>query len=792
MDKLQKQREQRERERAKWDAINARAKLKAQGRESVTEYGRALFSLYAEQVTVALGLLLEELLANPNKPGPHFAAWPLLLHVNRGARPIASIALGVVIDQISQRPEQRSLAGAIGRALQDELKAGRIEQNDPALMRMIRQRKGARALSATAVLEQLRLDCSGWTHVQRVEVGSLLLQVIVANTDLLQIGTTTRKGRLRCTVQATESALAVIKANPPRPFEARRLPMLVPPRPWQGMHGGGHLDNKQPLVRSRAGMDLSHLDGNALAPVIKAVNQLQQQELRIDPWMVELQRCAWDHNIRGLFPLVRDPMEEPPRPSELVGSEAFKDYQRKRRQAQRDRQEGAIERSRIEQAIRQCEEVAGLPVWFAYCTDFRGRLYTSNRYATHQGPDWEKAVVQFARGEQCSVEAFEWLLKAAAGHWGIRGNWEKRLEWGRQHLIEMCAAAEAPLDRLELWRDAKDPWQFLQLCRAIAQQVADPNSDCTTPVRFDQTCSGVGIAAALMRDRRLARLTNIAGKSHQDIYRHIADELVRLLRLDLSNGSEREQRMAQVWLDLGVDRTLCKGPVMTTIYGAQFLGVVEGLVRVLEDRRGGLPVGQWEFAYLQPARYLARKLGLLLGAELKSCLEMQTWLRTITRQVLSSGKPVQWSSPLGFPIRLGDALDARTTVQTAAHGRRRWKAWSDNARDGELSARATNRAVTANTVHSFDAALCQIIVSRCGEQSAQLLTNHDCFATIPARAGWLHHTLHDELRGLYATDWLAEMAQQIADAAGLSDLAPPPMAGELCHGEIGQNPHCFS
>ena len=96
MDKLQKQREERERERAKWDAINARAKLKAQGKESVTEYGRALFTQYAEQVTVALGLLLEELLANPNKPGPHFAAWPLLLHVtNRGPRSIAAIALGV-------------------------------------------------------------------------------------------------------------------------------------------------------------------------------------------------------------------------------------------------------------------------------------------------------------------------------------------------------------------------------------------------------------------------------------------------------------------------------------------------------------------------------------------------------------------------------------------------------------------------------------------------------------------------------------------------------------------------
>lgn len=789
----QKQREAKEKERAQWDAINARAKLKAQGKESVTEYGRALFLEHAERVTVALGLLLEELLANPSKPGPHFAAWPLLLHVtNRGPRSLASIALAVVIDHISQRPSQRQLAGAIGRALQDELKAGRVEKASPDLLRLIRKRKGARALSSSKLLEQLQLDASGWTAADRVAVGNLLLQVITVNTDLIQIETTNRSGRARSTVAPTAAALEVVKANPPRPWPARRLPMLVPPRPWAGMHGGGHLDNDQPLVRSRAGIDLSHLNGGALAPVVRAVNTLQQQELRVEPWMVETQRCAWDHNIRGLFAVTRDPLPEPSRPQELLGPEAYKAWLRERFKAQRDRREGAAERNRIELSLRQCEEVAGQPVWFAYCTDFRGRIYSSNRYATHQGPDCQKAAISFAQGEPCSVEAFEWLLKAAAGHYGIRGNWAARLRWGQDHLIEMCAAAEVPLDRLELWRDAKEPWQFLQLCRAIAQQVADPNSICTTPVRLDQTCSGIGIASALLRDRRLALLTNMAGTSHKDLYAHIAEELQRLLRLDLSNGTEKEQRRAAFWLEFGIDRSLCKGPVMTTIYGAQFLGLVDGLVAALEEKQAGLPERQWEASYLAPARYLARKFSLLLAAELKSCLQLQVWLRNTSRQVLAQGKPLQWTSPMGMPIRLGDQLDPRTTVLTLAHGKRRWAAWNDEAKTGELSARATNRAITANTVHSFDAALCMSIISKSGEQQAPLLTNHDCFATIPARAGWLHHTLHDELRGLYATDWLGEMAAEIAAAAGAQGLKAPPQVGDLCHGEIGQNPHCFS
>lgn len=789
----QRQREERERQRAKWDAINARAKLKAQGNESITEYGRILFEQHAETVTVALGLLLEELLANPNKPGPHFAAWPLLLGVtDRGPRSLASLALGVVIDHISQEPEQRSLAGAIGRTLQDELKAGRLEKASPDLLRLVRRRKGIRALSQKHVLEQLNLDATGWTHPQRVEVGQLLLQVILTNTDLVEASTRVRRGRCHPTVRPTAMALELIKANPPRPWPAKRLPMLVEPRPWEGMYGGGHLDNDQPLVRSRAGLDLSHLDDQGLAPVIKAVNTLQRQELRVDRTMVQLQRTAWDHNIRGLFPLQRDPLEAPPRPQEHVGPEAFKAWQRQVLAAQHDRSEGAKMRGRIEEAIRQCEEVAGLPIWFAYCADFRGRLYSSNRYATHQGPDWEKGVINFGQGERCSVEAFEWLLKAAAGHWGIRGSWATREQWGREHLPEMVAAAEAPLDRLELWRDAKDPWQFLQLCQAIARQVAEPNSPCSTPVRFDQTCSGIGITAALIRDRRLARLTNLTGSTPKDLYGHIAEQILRQLQLDLSNGTEKAQRSAEFWLQFGVDRGLCKGPVMTTIYGAQYLGLVDGLVAALQERKPGLGLGQWETAYLMPSRYLAKKFRGLLAVELKSCLALQTWLRDTSRLVLAQGKPLQWTSPMGMPLRLGDQLDARSTVATLTQGKRRWQAWNDEAAAGELSARTTNRSITANTVHSFDAAFCQIIVSICGEHKAPLLGNHDCFATIPARAGWLHHTLHDQLRSLYATDWLALMHAEIAAAARVKGIKRPPVVGDLCHGEIGHNGHCFS
>ncbi|MEB3361567.1 MAG: hypothetical protein VKI42_05520, partial [Synechococcaceae cyanobacterium] len=374
--------------------MNASARLRSQGRESATEYGRALFSASAERLSVALGVLLEELLANPHRAGKHLSAWPLLLLVPRGPRSLAMVALSVVIDSISQRRPDKEMARAIGDALLDEVRARRVEERGTALMRLVRRRLGAKRLASRQVLESLHLDTSTWDLAQRREIGMLLLELIESATGLIEFRTIKTRGIARRMVGPTPDALAVIRANPPRPTPIRQLPLLVRPLPWDGMTGGGNPGSAEPLVRTRAGMDLGYLSAEALRPVTSAANFLQAQGVMIDPWMVSQQQRAWDHNIPGLFSTTRDGAPDPPMPEAIVGPEAWRAYRRDLATARRDRLEGSTARRRIETSLRQAEEVAGMPIWFSYCADFRGRLYTANRYATHQGPDHEKAAVQ--------------------------------------------------------------------------------------------------------------------------------------------------------------------------------------------------------------------------------------------------------------------------------------------------------------------------------------------------------------------------------------------------------------
>lgn len=787
----EKARETQQRRLSEERAQSIRRNLLDAGRETATEYGRILFRHYGQAVSDGLEALIGRMARGEAVAGPHFCALPVLLQFGeKGVRPAASLALGAVLDQLSRRRPYRDLAEAIGRDIEDELRALAIQGKDALLLRQVKRRTRGRQAVSKRVMQELHCAQDRWAKQDRFHVGGLLLDLVVAHTGLVRVTQGARKAQW---VEPTRETLAMIAANPPRPLPARRLPMLVEPRPWSSVREGGHLDSRQPLISSRVPINLGYYERKDLKVQLQVVNKLQRQTMTLDPWMVETQRRAWDSNIRGLFPVTRDPLRVPPQPSDDAGGGAWKEWRSKRAEAWRDENGNRAARLRIEESLRQCESVAGRPIWFAYDLDFRGRIYSSNRYATHQGPDHEKAAVSFAVGEPCGEEGFEWLLKGAAGHWGLgKARWEERLAWGKQNLELLAAIAEDPLERLELWRGADDPWQLLQAARAVRFWLEDPARPIGCPVRFDQTCSGVGITAALLRDERLARHTNLIGSTRGDIYQAVADRAVRLLREELELAGEVAGRMAAFWLELGVDRAMCKAPVMTSVYGATHLTLVEGLVELIEERRGQVELWRISGDLLRPARAMAKVLRQALEEEIGPCLALQGWLRELSKAVLSVDKPIEWTSPMGWPMRLGAELDGTVGSGTALAGLPRQLERREEAASNQLSARATNRGITANVVHSFDAAHCQLMVSAAEVHGAQILTNHDCFAVVPARAGWLHSELHRQLRELYKEDWLQMLSAEVRKRSGVRLAKRPPITGDLSPGLVGCNPYCFS
>lgn len=788
----EKARELAQRKASEERALTIRRNLLVAGKESATEYGRLLFKEYGERVTDALDALFGRVVRGEAIAGPHYCAVPALLTFkDKGLRPIAALALGAVLDRLSQRRSYREVALAIGREIEDEAKALKIEAKDRDLLRLLKKRAAGRRKEVVGkwALDQLRLGQEAWSNQDRFHVGGLLLDLVVANTGLVRV---LQQGRRSPSLEPTPEVLALIKVNPPRPMPVRRLPMLVEPRPWAGLRGGGHLDNSSALVVSRKPLELGYLEGRDISAQLRVINALQRQQLVIDPWMAATQREAWDTNIRGLFPVRRDPLTAPVQPEPWADKKEWAEWHKRKAEAWKDEAINKASRLKIEESLRQVEAIGDRPVWFAYDLDFRGRVYSSNRYVTHQGPDHEKALVSL-QGVPCGEEGFQWLLKAAAGHYGLgKAKWEERLAWGKDSLDLLVAIADHPLERLELWRGADDPWQLLQAARAVRQWLEDPATPIGCPVRLDQTCSGVGIAAALLRDKRLARLTNLIGSTRADIYQVVADRVTKLLRQEVEAAGDVAARQAVFWLDFGVDRSLAKGPVMTSIYGASHQSLMDGLVAAIEERKGQADLWRLQGDVLAPVRYMAGFMRQALKEEIAPCLALQEWLRGVSRKVVSKQQAIEWTSPMGWPMRLAAELGDTVASGTALTARPRQRARSEAHPEGELSARATNRGITANAIHSFDAAFCHSVVCGAEAQGVQILTNHDCFAVAPEHAASLHQRLHSELREMFKVDWLQLMADEIACRAKVRKLSPAPITGDLCPGQVGTNPYAFS
>ena len=756
----QQNRERREIRRAAERAQNQHAHLKAIGKESKTSYGHALFQNYAELFSQGINLFLVKKLDNPTSAGPHHQAWEFLLHFcNQGPRPIAVIVMTCVIDRISTLHEKKKLARVIGRALQDELNGTVVhEAKGTALLALVKKKLGRKTVSEQ-VMRKLSLTPRSWTNEEKCELGCLCLDILAASTHLIEQQT---KGK-QLLIKATSEVEELIRNQPPRAMPIRRLPSLVPLEPWEDVRRNGKL-----LATSRKPMDLSHITKESAGYQIKVVNGLEAQAMHIPPEMARLQRDAWDAGL-PVFPVQRDPNRQ-----ELYSVEDSR------------------KRARIEEALLQAEEINGRPFWLDHDMDFRGRVYTGARLLSYQSPEHVKGLVEFYRGEACGEEGFEQMLMAAAGHFGLsKQTWDERLDWGKRNLHLLSAVAQHPLDRIDLWKEADDPWQFMQMAMAINDWLMNPGKKMHVPVRFDQTCSGMGIIACLTRDRKLARLTNCIGDSREDLYAEVAGDLTNILHRDLEGFDFRSARMAEIWLKHQVTREVTKGPTLTTIYGARYFGIVEQLTDFLIEKKPAVTLEDWDREYTWPAQYLANKLNVVIANRLKSCVAVETWLRGVSKACLKRQQRIRYTTPMGFPIALGVEQEARRKVATTINGSKRWETTDTVVIPGELSARATNRGITANVIHSFDGSFCSAVVGRMHATGREVMCNHDCWAALPSAASQLHNTCLQELREHYKPDWLVEMREEISENAGI-DLPMPPNVGDLCEGEIGNNPYCFS
>lgn len=791
----QRQRQDKARRRSEEARATNNRRLREFGKESALPYGQHLYKLIVDAVADSLAASFEEFVLDPRKARQHASAIPFFDNFS-SVHHIAAVATTAAIDQMSRRQRYPTFLQHLGLAIERETRLIKLGKKAPMELRsMMRHGMSRKSIAKKEVMRAFNCPVLEWNDMTRLQVGAFLAQPIfdteLLTTILVRKGKTTPR-----LVVPTKQAEGFIRSCRPQAYRINQLSMLVPPRDWQpDLYGGGCLDNQEPLVKPvlyDASEDnaLAHYLAADLSMQIRGINFLQSHRLRVSTEIVAAQRPAWDNGIEGLWPCSRNPPEVPDRLGDDPSPFELKARNNAAAAAHRDRETNRHKRIKIERSLQIAEEVSGREIWQSWYMDFRGRAYTSNACGSTQGPGYEKAQLSFAEQLPVNDEAFEWLLKAAAGHHGLsRSTWSERLEWGQQHVDQMIAAADDPLGKLELWRGAKDPWEFLQMCFGVRDARATGKTG--VPIRFDQTTSGPGILAALTRNGEIGRLCNLYGNEVNDLYTVVADACTAALTRDLELGDQKQKALAELWLQRGVDRALVKSPCLKVPYGATWMSVADGLVIAMEQHIGQVPLEEYIYRISIPSKYMASIVWTEMKAVMTPVLEVKAWLRDSCKRVLAKQVPMEWSSPSGWPMRAADREPTKRRVETLLYGKKVGATIADQPKGSPLSASQSNRGLVANTIHALDSALVHKVLCRAAEQQLPVLPTHDCFACHPANAGQLHKMLLHEFGNMYRMPVLDSMRAEIMGRTGI-ELKPVPNHGTLDPMAIGSNPYLFS
>jgi len=787
-------RQSKAKDRAKEARDSQQRRLKEMGVESKLDYGQKLFSICLDALAEDYQDTIENFLIDPTAARRHAAALPFFNDFS-SVHHIAAVALTAAIDQLSRRQRLPTFLQHLGLAVERECRLIKLGKRSPMeVRRMLRIGMSRRSISTRKVMSALNCPVVEWSDQTRLQVGQFLADGIFRTELLTTI--TVRKGiRTPRLVVPTAQAEQFIRNTRPRHYSVAHGAMLVPPRDWPGLHGGGLLDSDDPLVKpvlQDAGDkgSLAHYEAADLAVQIEIVNFLQRQRLRCSGEMVSTQRITWEGGWEGLWPCQRNPLEMPDRLSGDPTPEQLKIRNRQAAAAHRDRETQRHRRVKIERSLQTSEENSDRDLWQSWYYDWRGRIYSHAAVST-QGSGFERAQMSFAEPLPVDDEAFEWLLKSAAGQWGMgRNTWKERLNWGRQNIDRMLAAAEDPLGKPELWRSAKDPWEFLQSCYGVREARATGKTG--VPVKLDQTTSGCGILAALLRQDTVGWLTNIYGNNGpQDLYSVIAEATTAELAKDLQSGDQRRKALAELWLERGVNRSLVKGPVLRAPMGGSYMSLCDDLVAALEAHIGFVDLEQYVYRISIPSKYLASILWSEMKQVVNPVMTIKPWLRSCCKALLIRGKPMEWTSPMGWPMRVADREPVTRRVDTHLFGKKVSMSIVDQPVDAALSPTQASKALAANVLHQWDAAFAQKVIYKAVEQSKPMLPTHDCFAVHPANAAWLHRTLHHEFGQMYRHRILEDMHLEMQERTGIK-LPAPPVINSFDPMALGSNPYLFS
>lgn len=783
-------------------------------RESETPYGHRLLLSVTDPLAARVKAYLAEAFAG--RPGTFTAVAAVKMKLlNPDA--VAYLAAKTILDSLTINKMEQTVANEIGRAIEEEARFQSYQGQLPALMDTIKRDHVKRKKSTRHTKRVLknRLAKAGatweeWKESDCIILGYKLIELflqgetqIVAREAMPVRGAKNHKPAFRLVPGEGIETLIADSKELSALLTPGFLPTVVPPKRWTSPFGGaywtGHVDRRaKRLVKTRNMNYMEDLRHVHMPGVYDAINAVQETAWQINRSVLDVMHECWELGREvGSLPSQKN-HETPTQPFTVPPCRCYCDAKKawgKTPEGQAWRAWRKMTHAVYEQNFKtksrrlQAAKVIMVAdmfekdeaIYFPHQLDFRSRVYAMPMFLQPQGPDYVRGLLRFAKGKPIKDQtARNWLAVHGANSYGIdKVSFHERVDWVRRNGAFILASAQDPMQMVDWWGEAENPWQFLAFCFEWNDLAfADSQGEMFVsrlPVSLDGTCNGLQHFSAMLRDPIGGAAVNLTPSSKpQDIYAKVAERVVITLRAE-SNP------LAAQWLAFGIDRKLTKRPVMILPYGGTQYAcrkyVEEYVLSLVMDKGKINPFGD---DLMTAVVYLSQIIWHAIGDTVVAAKDAMQWLRKVASRMAKAQLAIVWQTPAGFPVRQAYPQMRTARIEFVVDGQRTYRR-IDVETDG-LDKEEQINGLSPNFVHSLDAAALMETTVQCrrlGIRSFAMV--HDSYGTHAADTETLSRTLKEAFVTLYRKhDVLAELRAAIVEALPAGTAIPEvPASGSL-------------
>ena len=583
------------------------------------------------------------------------------------------------------------------------------------------------------------------------------------------------------------------------------LPMVCPPLPWSLEERGGFLlpppVEYGELVHGRSNTEPSDT-------AIDALNRLQSQPFRINPFILDLQlellKKSWEIGTFRSFESTSWKDEHfPLYSSEYIaslekGSDQYRKVMKELTEAYHNQklcENQAINPRRI---VKQAESLRDEVFYTPYFFDTRLRMYPACELSMTSG-DAVKALLVTAEPKPINDDTRRELLIAIATSADIdkvsKADYFTRLQWAEEFVKtpEFLECVTDPVN-CNFWKEEFDEkFQCLSYCEEFWALFITGERDTTRVfIGKDQTCSGIQIMSSWTGDITAATATNVVPSDEpRDAYGVVAKKAQELLQDKswLKTKLEMREEKRQAWNQKNpdnqreernifecdvdkIDRSILKTSVLVRGYGGTHQARRRYVLDALEEK--GVEIHPQDKGIVVAACLDAMDLCF------PQYKELNDWFKRVAMAACRAGKEeITWITPNGSKITQNYNTPLFTVTDTHLASGGHYAQLMVDAKGqsyiqtgwGDVKASKHASAIAANFVHSAGDATCmQNAVTKIPED-VNIQTVHDCYYSTPSEINSLGPIFRQAFYGVVTTPVL----QNLLEENDIEDIGLPEM-----------------